>query len=202
MVAWMRLLDPVARSLTRLRELRAGRAVAPFDDLSLPDLRGEPRAAGRAWDGRTTTKPDDESLGAAYGCEWRSPGEVCDDGFETESLCLTEDSLLISEDSDIVQAAGLGGRPPLSPADLTPVVPASAFDGNWTLSGHSGARLRWAESLTIQGSYVEMSDGRDGQLFYTARGPLLFDGLLRRKGAALVRQDPTGDVQIFLRSHA
>lgn len=113
------------------------------------------------------------------------------------SECGTEDSLWLSEDSEGLCASP---RPPLAPGTAFPPPLASPIDGRWTLCGCSGARPGWADSLVIQGSYVETGDGGQGQLLYGAHGPMLFDGLLLRRGGALVRKSRSGDVQVFLRS--
>lgn len=126
----------------------------------------------------------------------RMPSKMDTDGDDELSLWTAEDSLNISEDSEVEE---VGGKPPamLEHEDLYP--PRSPFDGEWLLCNDNGGHSKWLRCLTIHDTEVLDGDGVMCTLRFDRRGPTLFGGVLKRKGAALVRIGRTGSVQVYLR---
>lgn len=89
--------------------------------------------------------------------------------------------------------------PPTMPDLEDPLPPPSPFDGEWLLCNNSPGHATWLSSLIINEAEVLDGDGRRCLLRGSRRGPTLFGGALKRKGAALVRVGKTGSVQVYLR---
>lgn len=111
------------------------------------------------------------------------------------------DSLTVSEWSD--EALDYASHPPLMPGGLRPRQRGSVYDGQWVLCSRETCSQKhiasWLETLTICGNLVVDGNGKLCTLSQTSRGPVLFGGRLKRKGAALVRVGKTGGVLVYLR---
>lgn len=109
-------------------------------------------------------------------------------------------SLFVSESSaSSDEAEPSTDKPPLMPGELSEEKARSKFDGEWVLCNKGRGVSSWLESLTIQDNLVIDGDGALCPLPMTRRGPKLFGGMLKRKGAALVRVGKTGGVLVYLR---
>lgn len=117
-----------------------------------------------------------------------------------ESLAISEDSFCSEESEDKMTPSG--ARPPLIPGTPSQKEPVSPFDGNWVLCTQKGRTADWLDHLTIDGGLVVDGNGKTCRLPSSRRGPVLFGGLLKRKGASLVRIGKSGGVQVYLRAEA
>lgn len=110
----------------------------------------------------------------------------------------TMDSLALSECIEDDAPEVWGGKPPAMPQH-SGLNPHSPFDGEWSLCNVAEGHSTWLRSLAIQDAEVLDGNGKMCSLRGDRHRPTLFGGVLKRKGAALVRVGKTGSVQVYLR---
>mmetsp|Transcript_72079 Transcript_72079/g.208766 ORF Transcript_72079/g.208766 Transcript_72079/m.208766 type:complete len:190 (-) Transcript_72079:61-630(-) len=135
------------------------------------------------------------AAGQAPRARVRLPQWPDDGGDEAQSefvTCWTQESLQLSEDSDLWTLP--------DEDDVAPSRFASPLDGAWVLCHGNNSFPEWLEMLTIEGLSVQDGAGERTRLTLTADGPALFGGVLRRRGDALVRYGRNGTVYVYLRS--
>lgn len=118
---------------------------------------------------------------------------------DTASMWTLGDSLTLREGSTDEDPRAWGGKPPAIPQHNFPSYRRSPFDGEWLLCNVAEGHSTWLRSLAIQDA--EVLDGNGAKCFLRGnrRRPTLFGGVLKRKGAALVRVGKSGGVQVYLR---